>query len=383
MPATTETRVPKEDLDALLASRIEAARVNLLKGNGRLDTVEIEEIERVARFIALHKEMTPPKRERHVLAIGLLVGTLIAVSLLMYARLPTTDVEVFATTSEVGFRSQAPQTLSEGMEADDVLIACACDIRLPSSPGQPSRVLASSGAESIVRLTVAGEGDRRGSITIAPVTLTPDSLVRLRHRGAAGAYGLSIEAPQLALRVNLYGTIVVAIPGELESSVDFVVPKALIATTGGKELTLDIQTNDKDGLGLASQLLVNSLSFVRTDEPAAPGLPVRNVSTLAGGTLYWEALDGRERTLRPSERIEFDRVRGEIVAVDFKPTDIALRFHGEVGAVTAGWGENRRSLMPTWLEWLRARHSLSLLWGSTVYVVGLLLGALRWFKVSL
>jgi hypothetical protein len=54
-----------------------------------------------------------------------------------------------------------------------------------------------------------------------------------------------------------------------------------------------------------------------------------------------------------------------------------------VTAVTAGWGENRRSLMPTWLEWLRARHGLSLLWGSTVYIVGLLMGALRWFKVGL
>ena len=60
-----------------------------------------------------------------------------------------------------------------------------------------------------------------------------------------------------------------------------------------------------------------------------------------------------------------------------------VAFVWALGAVTAGWGHNRRSLMPTWLEWLRARHGLSLLWGSTVYIVGLLMGALRWFKVSL
>jgi hypothetical protein len=234
-----------------------------------------------------------------------------------------------------------------------------------------------------VRLTAVGSGDRKGSITIAPITLAAESLVRLRQRGGGGGYVLSMEAPTLAVRVNLYGQILLAIPGDLPATVDFVVPKAMLVTTGGKALTLDIQTTNSADLGLTPQILINHLSFLKIDEPAAPGQPVRRVSTLQGGTLYWEGLNGVERTLRPSEQIAFEEVRGEIVAVDLKPDDMALRFHGEVGEVTAGWGRNRRSLMPTWLEWLRARHGLSLLWGSTVYIVGLLMGALRWFKVSL
>ena len=380
---TTEKAAAAETLDGLLARRVAAARTSLLNGNGGVSSTEIEEIERLARFVTLQKDLEPAKPQHHVLGIALLVTTLVALSVLMYATLPSTEVEVFAATSQVGFRVPSPQTLSEGMEANDLLVTCACDIRVPSSPGRPSRVLTTSGADAVMRLTAAGEGERKGSITIAPIPLAPASQVRLRHRGTPGAYTLSLEAPTLSLRVNVYGTIVLAIPGDLPVTVDFVVPKAVVLSTDGKALSLDVQTTNAKDLGLAPQILVDELSFLRIDEPASPGQPPRRVSTIHGGTLYWEALNGSERTLRPSEQIAFDKVQGEIVAVDLKDTDMALRFHGDVGAVTAGWGRNRRSLMPTWLEWLRARHGLSLLWGSTVYVVGLLMGALRWFKVSL
>jgi hypothetical protein len=35
------------------------------------------------------------------------------------------------------------------------------------------------------------------------------------------------------------------------------------------------------------------------------------------------------------------------------------------------------------LEWLRARHGLTLLWGTTAYVFGLATAVVRWFKVPL
>ena len=48
--------------------------------------------------------------------------------------------------------------------------------------------------------------------------------------------------------------------------------------------------------------------------------------------------------------------------------------------MTSGSGDTRRSLMPTYLEWLQARHGLSLLWGTTLYVFGLVVAALRWWR---
>jgi hypothetical protein len=51
--------------------------------------------------------------------------------------------------------------------------------------------------------------------------------------------------------------------------------------------------------------------------------------------------------------------------------------------MTTGSGEGRRTLMPTYLEWMRARHGVSLLWGTTLYLFGLIAGALRWWGVRL
>jgi hypothetical protein len=38
--------------------------------------------------------------------------------------------------------------------------------------------------------------------------------------------------------------------------------------------------------------------------------------------------------------------------------------------------------MPTYLEWLKARHGLSLFWGTSLYLFGLAAAALRWFGVN-
>jgi hypothetical protein len=48
--------------------------------------------------------------------------------------------------------------------------------------------------------------------------------------------------------------------------------------------------------------------------------------------------------------------------------------------MVTGSADNPQNLMPTWLEWLKAQHGLSLLWGSTFYLFGLALTVSRWFK---
>ncbi len=58
-----------------------------------------------------------------------------------------------------------------------------------------------------------------------------------------------------------------------------------------------------------------------------------------------------------------------------------MTFHGRVKGMKIGSDANPRSLMPTLLDWLRAQHGLSLLWGTTVYLFGIGLAVVRWFKV--
>jgi hypothetical protein len=61
---------------------------------------------------------------------------------------------------------------------------------------------------------------------------------------------------------------------------------------------------------------------------------------------------------------------------------IALRFYGQVSDLRIHWGEETINLMPTYLEWLRTQHGLYLLWGSALYLFGLLITIVRWWGIQ-
>lgn len=110
---------------------------------------------------------------------------------------------------------------------------------------------------------------------------------------------------------------------------------------------------------------------------------VRRLSTILSGTLYLEALDGRAYPLRYGEALDFDHAEGVIRSLDVQKEQTVLRFRGQVRGMRTGWADAQRSLMPTFLEWLKARHGLYLLWGTTLYILGLIGGILRWWGARL
>jgi hypothetical protein len=81
--------------------------------------------------------------------------------------------------------------------------------------------------------------------------------------------------------------------------------------------------------------------------------------------------------------IQFKESLGEMRTLQMQNGKIVLKFHGLVRGMHTGTGDSKWSLMPTYLDWLQARHALTLLWGTTLYFFGLVLGALRWWGVRL
>jgi hypothetical protein len=98
------------------------------------------------------------------------------------------------------------------------------------------------------------------------------------------------------------------------------------------------------------------------------------------GMLYFESLGGKEYRLRSGQEIRFEFSEGEIRTLELKDDRIAFEFHGRVKGMTTGSNDSQVSLMPTYLEWLSARHGLSLLWGTTLYIFGVILSVVRWWK---
>ena len=132
---------------------------------------------------------------------------------------------------------------------------------------------------------------------------------------------------------------------------------------------------------LAPHLPVRDLAFIRIDQFVdTTDTYIRRVSTVQSGKLYFAELNSREYPLRIGEGLQFEQSDGQIRLLTMENGQLALKFHGHVREMTTGWEESRKSLMPSWLEWLSARHSLTLLWGTTMYFFVLFLGILKWWR---
>jgi hypothetical protein len=350
-----------------------------VRTDGQVCPQKVESLERLARLaeIAGAAQRAPRKRWPALAALGI---TLATVSILLFARVPHTDIETELILSAVSFGIPAPQVLLDGTSTASLGASGLREIQLPPILDRPSRTLRGpAGSESAIRLSVASSGIRRGAITLDPFAVAAGTHAWLRTMEVPNQVRLSLKGEGLTFRANLSGPVRIGLSGEPPEQVDFPAPAPVLLRAGTNEIDLDIEFSSVP-FALRSPLFVDSLSLFQTEQFVEERRTiVRNTSTILAGTLYFESLGGRAKTLRAGEGIRFEEARGEIRTLRWKDNHLALGYHGTVSGMNTGSGEHTNSLMPTCLEWLQARHGLSLLWAASVYFFGLIFGALRWW----
>ena len=151
----------------------------------------------------------------------------------------------------------------------------------------------------------------------------------------------------------------------------------------GEIMDVDFVLADASQLQFYAQLPVESLDLSSIEEFATPQKSlVAPMSTLLSGVLYFDSLDGERHPLRNGEQIRFTVAQGRLESLRLLDDRIAFKFRGRINALSVGDEEARRNLMPSLLQWLRARQPLSLIWGAAIFVYGLLLTVLRWYRSS-
>jgi hypothetical protein len=154
---------------------------------------------------------------------------------------------------------------------------------------------------------------------------------------------------------------------------------------GGKlGANLDVTLSAKEAVRIISNVRISALELIHLDQLAdAEGTAIRRRSALRAGTLYFESLNGRSQPLRAGQLLRLEGVDGELRVVELKPDSIGIEFHGWVTGLSSGSADNPATLMPTWLEWLKERKGLYLVWGTALYIFGVLAGLLRWLRVDI
>jgi hypothetical protein len=370
----------KDPLRELLKRELDAFSTDSTGADANISPGRIEMLNNLAKLVETRDSLQP--RPRNWWPPLILAGTLIIVSVLLFGRVRETDIELEISVAQLDFELEKSEVLSSAANLSMLGVSGIKNVRLPQSDLEES-ISSSNGQVTVLSLAALTLGTRRGNVTLAPLVLPAHARVRLNRSEVANQYNLSTNVANLRFEAAAYGPVTIRIPGSPEGAFDFATPRQIVMQGGTDEVSLDLTFPSLPQSVLSSQLEVRDMGFARVDQFLGPDQTlVKHLSTILSGTLFFESLNGQPFTLRPGEQLNFEHSQGEIRALELGANYINLKYHGRVAGMTAGTGEGRRSIMPTYLEWLKARHGLSLLWATSLYLFGLAAAALRWFGVK-
>ncbi len=354
--------------------------------SGEVDEEALEAALRLQRLVEVARSVRPPPRHRWPVVAAVLL-TLVIGSALAFGRTRSTEIELTARVDEVAFELAAEQVLFEGMLLSSLGVAGARRLELPNES-------VSGEAAMALRLEAVTEKGQRGSLRLGTLVGASGTRVRLQLAETPPGYRMTLSGPPSTLQIDLRGPVRIAGVRAGVATERYAVPRSVHVSWQDTPLTLALELEtgppgDPDAanaLGTASfapELDIAGLVLHGFDEHVRPaGTLLRRPSRIHSGRLYLDSLDGRMRTLRAGERLRFASSSGVLHRLRLGSEDMALRFHGDVAGMETGSSANPRSLMPSWLDWLRARQGLLLVWGSVLYVVGIVAAIARWMGLE-
>ena len=363
-------------LKDLLRLRAKSLSDQALQSGGSVPPGEAEDLARLGRLLEVAERADPTRRPLWP-PVVVFVCTLVLVSLLAFGRTARTEIVLDLQADEIGFQVPSRQILLESISLSHIGISGDTLIDLPDASGNFRRI------ERVpVNLVAISAG--AGSVDLSSMTAPAGTHVSIQYAGANGRFRISQRGDEAAHRISVSGPLEITGPEPASQRVDFRVPRPVRVQGGKHGVDFDLSLTAKNSVRIISNLRVSSLELIRLDEvPGPEGTAIRQRSTLRGGTLYFESLNGRAQMLRAGELMRLQGTEGEIRVAELKPDVIALQFHGWVTGITTGSFENPMPLMPTWLEWLKERKGLYLIWGTALYLFGLVAGFFRWLRIEI
>jgi hypothetical protein len=364
-------------LRELLQLKANYAKDKALESAGAIAAEELEDLDRLSRLVRICDEAQPKPRRRHLPIIMLFLATLMVGSLLLFTGPHSTEIEADLHVDQLSFALSQRQVLSEPLRLSSLGLTGIGQVQLPRAENTDARTLFTGrDFNSSIRLTVLPAGE----LALPELVLPQRSKVVVERSEVPSQYRLTLPAANVDFSVDVNGPVRVDSIAGQEHALTFLSPKSVEFKPQGQNVDLDLTLLKLPQKLAPMPLAVQDLSLERIDDRRGiEGLPARRASTILSGALYFEDLNGKNFNLRPGELIELDGAQGEIESLQLKD-DIIVQFRGRVRRIVAGPADIRRSLMPTWLEWLKARQGLSLLWGSALYLFGLVIGVLRWWR---
>jgi hypothetical protein len=371
----------KQLLNEFLATGICELVTSTLE-TGDVDSERLLHAERLYRLRVLADAMEKPPRRKIWPWFAAFFVTLFLSSILLFVRVPSTTVAINATVSALSVHSNREQILNRPLRVQSLGLTPLQEVWIGGEP-----------ITRFSRIESDGHALRIGTVDDTSRTTTARIVVPSFVLGRDDTAVLRGESD--VLRMSIYGVVrTYNISGR---------GRAEIVTNTGYRDTLDmgrispIEVGCCTGMPLvvsfppplgdtlpsnafSEGLDVDSLSFTYQDQLADQEL---NASRLESGVVTAEvsyaSLLNKTEKLGRGDYLWLRRAEGP-VRVELVGGKLRIAFYGTVEGMETGEYSNRRSLMPTLVEWLQAQHGVWLLWGVGTYLVSLLSALILWWR---
>jgi len=300
-------------------------------------------------------------------------------SVLLFTHVSTTTIELGGTFTGFGFVSALEQPLNRPLTVTALGIAGLKGAQLPDE------VKLQDGGVPAIRIAVDTAKDaKRGSIVVDRIVIPAGTHVWLSSTDVPRQYRISLRSTSpvpIAVHVDAMGTVAIAPANAQTTTTTLRAPRPVEFTGTTSALDLDLTLPPGSPAPRWQQIEARDLQVYRVENDQDADRPlVRPMSTILSGSIFFESTGGNERKLRPGELLRFGGARGTILTLDLLDDAIAATFQGDVRDMRTGLGDHPRSIMPTLLDWLRRRQGLSLLWGTALYLFGVITTFRRWWR---
>jgi hypothetical protein len=379
-PAAVQT---EESLRRLFDRQLQAALVEAERNGNGMPAAQVEHLAQLARLIEVSHANAPQTSHRWVL-FSLLGLTLVLASVLLFVRVRQTEIEADLSVSHVTFETLREQPIARAIHSLKSLHVGG--VRALHLPDSPAPATSEDGDLSVAVST--REGRQPGRVSLAQLSLPAGARVHVEQTELPGQFRIVLETPgPLQLPVDVYGAVQVSSRVTPQRDMELAAPQRVLLEMASKEADLLFTASGTGPVGLLPQIPVRAVSFVQpqqfADAQSVGPLFVRAISGIQSGTLYLEELENKAVTLHSGEPLRFEAFHGHLRQLAIHGDKISLKFSGIARGMRTGSDENPRSLMPTLLEWLKARQALLLMWGTVFYCISVSAGVLRWLGVKL
>ncbi len=346
---------------------------------------QMAKLEHLSRLIAIYEQNQPKPGRVRWPVITILLVTILGVGVLLSLRIASTEIEADLTLSELQFTVANPTVLTDTLVFSTLGVSALKDIQLPRVQTLSARTLQAVEERGFaLRLAAVQDETQKSTLTLTALLVPANTLVKIGTTDLPNQYRVFLgvqDNAELTLQVSVKGTIEVAISGMPVEYYTYAFPQSIQMKPATSQLSFDITLPEGTQTSFSPYLPVRNLAFVKIDQfMGTSDTYIRRISTVLSGVLYLIELNNKEHQLLTREGLEFGESEGVIRLLQLAQDQVKLQFHGKVQDLSTGWEANRRDLMPNYLEWLSARHTIAVLWSSTVSAFLLLLGIWRWWR---